>query len=38
VCCSTAQLYVWGFPAEGRLGLGNVKQYGPPIEMIDADR
>ena len=29
---------MWGFPAEGRLGLGNIKSYGPPVEMLHADR
>lgn len=36
--CFPVQLFVWGYPAEGRLGLGNVTAYGPPIEMIHRDR
>jgi hypothetical protein len=32
------ELLTWGFPLDGRLGLGEVTSFGPPVELIPPNR
>lgn len=33
--CDDGELFAWGFPGDGRLGLGELQSFGPAVVMID---